>query len=86
VAECAAQQDPGGNLLLLRSEPSVSTSTTLVRSSSIASAKAGSASGDAGNRPVTPQTLEEWLDESLPKMEELSRNETLRREITRKLS
>jgi hypothetical protein len=65
----------------------MSKSTKVVaRSSSTESAKAASASGNAGNPPGTPQTLEEWLAESLRKMEELSRNETLRREIARKLS
>ena len=56
------------------------------RSSSTDSAKKGAALENAENPRGTPQTLEEWLDESLRKMEELSRNETLRREIARKLS
>lgn len=33
-----------------------------------------------------PQTLEEWSDQVLRKMEELHRNEDLRREIARRLS
>ena len=62
----------------------MSKSTRVVaRSSSTDSAKAASASGNAGKAPGTPQTLEEWLDESLSEMEELSRNETLRRGIAR---
>ena len=61
-------------------------SRVVARNSSTDSAKAASASGNAGHPRGTPQTFEEWLAESLPKMEELSRNETLRREIARKLS
>lgn len=33
-----------------------------------------------------PQTLEEWAEEMLRKMEELGHNEPLRREISRRLS
>ena len=65
----------------------MSKSTRLVPpSSSTDSAKAASASGNAGKPRGTPQTLEEWLAESLRRMEELSRNETLRSEMARKLS
>jgi|GEM_PF-2408760 len=65
----------------------MSKSTGVVaRSSSSDSEKASSDSGNGEKPPGTPQTLKEWLDESLRKMEEMSRNETLRREIARRLS
>ena len=36
--------------------------------------------------PSTAETLEEWCEESCRRMEELSRNEALRREVSKRLS
>jgi len=36
--------------------------------------------------PSTAETLEEWCDEVCRRMEELSRNEALRREVSKRLS
>ncbi len=58
----------------------------LSQSSSEPSAKAPSESLIDSKPSATPQTLEQWLDDSLPKLEELGHNEALRREIARKLS
>ncbi len=55
-------------------------------SSSEPSAKALPASPTDSKPLETPQTLEEWGEELMPKMDELSKNETLRREIARRLS
>ena len=48
---------------------------------------ADAVSSPADSKPSSPpQTLEEWSEEMLRKMEELEHNEPLRREISRMLS
>ncbi len=48
-------------------------------------AEPSSTDATARKTSTDPQTFEEWAEQAMVKMEELSRNETLRQEIGRKL-
>ena len=65
----------------------VSKSSTVSSPSSIERVRRESPQPTSSDKPsATPQTVEEWGESAQRKMEELSRNEALRREIARKLS
>jgi hypothetical protein len=75
------------NLSVLRSKAIVSKPSTVFSPSSSERVGRESPEPTSSDKPsATPQTVEAWGESAKRKMEELSRNEALRREIALKVS